>query len=204
VIVLDPGHGGSDAGVTVGEVVEKDLTLALARALKPELERRVHARVVLTRDADVSLGPDPRAEAANRARADLVLSLHFDGLPGSTARGLTAYTPPATFGAATITALGQPGPVEILPWREVAIRHAVRSREIAEAINSNIELRGQGPARLRETLPAPLLGVNAPGLMLECATLTSPRDLARLRSPRGIDELAAAIAEGVEAWQKQP
>src|SRR5262249_39355954 len=76
VIVLDPGHGGGDAGVTEGDVVEKDLTLALARALKPELEHRLNARVLLTRDSDVPLTPDQRAEAANRARADLVLSLH--------------------------------------------------------------------------------------------------------------------------------
>lgn len=204
VIVLDPGHGGADAGVSAGGLVEKDLALALARALKPELERRVGARVVLTRDSDVALGPDPRAEAANRARADLVLSLHFDGVPGSTARGLTAYAPPATFGAGAAPVPGQPTPVEILPWREVATRHAVRSREIGESITAYVELRGQGPARLRETLPATLLGVNAPGLLLECATLTSARDLDRLSAPRGITDLAAAIAEGVAAWQKQP
>jgi len=204
VIVLDPGHGGGDTGVSEGDDVEKNLTLALARALKPELERRLNARVLLTRDSDVPLTPDQRAEAANRAHADLVLSLHFDGVPGSKARGFTAYCPPATSGESAPGGNGFPSPIEILPWRDVATRHAVRAREIAESVTASVELRGDGPARLRETLPYPLLGVNAPGLLLECATLTSSDDRARLDSPGGVAELAASIAEGVETWQRQP
>jgi len=204
VIVLDPGHGGEDAGVTAGETLEKDLTLRLARALKPELERRLRARVHLTRDTDEATGADQRAEAANRVHADLVLSLHFDGVPGTRARGVTAFCPPATFGARERPS--QPGlssPVEILPWRDVATRHAVRSRDIAETLLATLELRGMGPARLREALPHPLLGVNAPGLLLDCGTLTSPADRARLEGPRGIPELAASIAEGLERWQEE-
>ena len=204
VIVLDPGHGGGDAGVSEGDDVEKDMALALARALKPELEHRLGARVLLTRDSDVPLTPDQRAEAANRARADLVLSLHFDGLPGSKARGFTAYCPPATSGETAPGGNGFPSPIEILPWRDVATRHAVRAREIAESVTASVELRGEGPARLRETLPYPLLGVNAPGLLLECGTLTSSQDRERLAGPRGIADLAASIAEGVETWQRQP
>ena len=204
VVVLDPGHGGSDAGMKAGNSVEKALTLKLALALRPELERRLRARVYLTRDSDAGPTADERAETANRVHADLVLSLHFDGVPGTRARGVTAYCPPATYGAREV--LGHPGfsaPVEILPWRDVATRHAVRSRGIAETLLSTLELRGMGPARLRETLPHPLLGVNSPGLLLECGTLTSAADRARLETPRGIAELAAAIAEGIERWQEE-
>src|SRR5207249_5330782 len=52
VVVLDPGHGGVDTGVSAGGLVEKNLTLQLARTLKSEIERRFGARVVLTRDED--------------------------------------------------------------------------------------------------------------------------------------------------------
>ncbi|HUK63325.1 MAG TPA: N-acetylmuramoyl-L-alanine amidase, partial [Dongiaceae bacterium] len=52
VIVLDPGHGGADAGVAVGGILEKDLTLSLARELARELELRMDVRVVLTRTDD--------------------------------------------------------------------------------------------------------------------------------------------------------
>ncbi|MEO5616335.1 MAG: N-acetylmuramoyl-L-alanine amidase [Candidatus Eisenbacteria bacterium] len=204
VVVLDPGHGGADAGVTAGETQEKRLTLKLAVALKPELERRLRARVFLTRVTDAGPSADERAEIANRVHADLVLSLHFDGVPGTRARGVTAFCPPATFGARERVAMpGLSAPVDILPWRDVATRHAVRSRDIAETLLATLELRGMGPARLRESLPHPLLGVNAPGLLLECGTLTSAADRARLATPRGIADLAAAIAEGVERWQEE-
>ena len=51
-------------------------------------------------------------------------------------------------------------------------------------------------------LPFALLGVNAPGLLLECATLSSPADRERVRQEAGLHELAASIAEGIVAWQR--
>lgn len=203
VVVLDPGHGGSDAGASAGDAVEKDLALALARLLRAELERRLTARVLLTRDADRDVAPAARAETANRARADLVLSLHFDGYPRPAARGATAWCPPATFGdAAPEPRPGVMLPIEVLPWRDVATRHAVPARALAEAMRSALELGGQGPVQVRERLMAPLLGVNAPGLVLECATLTSAGDRARVAGDDGLRALAAAIADGVVAYQR--
>jgi N-acetylmuramoyl-L-alanine amidase len=203
-IVLDPGHGGDDPGVIAGGAVEKDLALALARVLRTELEHRLAARVVLTRDDDRNLSADQRAEVANRARADVVIALHFDGLPASGARGATAYCPPATFTEAGDGEASPGGsqPFQLLPWRDVAVRQAVQSRSLAEAVLSALELRGEGPTRLRDRLPCALLGVNAPGLLLECAVLTSPADRERVQQAQGLQELAATIAEGVLAWQR--
>ena len=200
VIVIDPGHGGPDSGVTVPGGVEKDLTLALARLLRAEIARHMSARVILTRDDDRALTVQQRAEHANRERADLVLSLHFDGAPGAAARGATAYCPPATLGA-TAEYEAEAGAFRVLPWRDVAIRHAVRSRELAESLLAALELSGLGPTRLRETLPYPLLGVNAPGLVLECAMLTSDADRARVEAPQGLQAIAAALAAGIDAYR---
>jgi N-acetylmuramoyl-L-alanine amidase len=189
--------------VRAEDAVEKDLTLALARALKSELERRLTARVVLTRDADRAMDADARAEAANRARADLVLSLHFDGYARPGARGATAWCPPATFGKSPpVPRSGALLPVEVVPWRDVATRHAVPSRALAEAVRSALELDGLGPVRVRERLAVPLLGVNAPGLVLECATLTSPDDRARVTTSDGLRALAIGIANAVAAYQR--
>jgi N-acetylmuramoyl-L-alanine amidase len=66
----------------------------------------------------------------------------------------------------------------------------------------SLDLRDMGPVRLRELLPVHLLGVNAPGVSLECATLTSDADRARVTRPGGLEALAAAIADGVAAWQR--
>jgi N-acetylmuramoyl-L-alanine amidase len=201
VIVLDPGHGGPDAGVAAGTGVEKDLALALARLVRTELGRRLGVQVVLTRDDDRPLTPEQRAEIANRARADLVVSLHFDAVPGTPRSGATAWCPPAGVGARE-GPLSSRAPLVLLPWREVALRRAVLSRAAAEAILGALDVAGAGPVRLRERLMVPLLGVDAAGLMLDCATLSAIPDRIRVADPRGLQELAAAIAEGVARWAR--
>ena len=97
VLVLDPGHGGADSGyVALPGVREKDLTLALARAAREEIRQRLpETEVLLTRERDESLPPPARVEQANRAHADLYLSLHFDAAPGTAMSGITAYSQPA-------------------------------------------------------------------------------------------------------------
>ena len=134
------------------------------------------------------------------------------------ARGTTAYCPLATIGGTTEEEAGAPGEgraeeeaarpaaassrLALLSWRDVATRHAVQSRALAEAVLSAIELRGLGPTRLRERLPYTFLGVNAPGILLECGTLTSAADRQRVSSPEGLKALAATIAEGVDAYRR--
>lgn len=224
VVVLDPGHGGADAGVTAGEIAEKDLTLALARRLRGELESQ-GIRVVLTRSDDRDMPSETRAELANRVGADLVLSLHFDGYVDPRARGATAYCPPAAVTRSARLAADEPGRdgvgseregaaagaadaeirpsrITLLSWRDVGTRHAVQSRALAEAVLSALELRGLGPTRLRERLSFGLLGVNAPGVLLECATLTAPGDRERAAGEAGIAQLAHTIAEGIAAYRR--
>jgi N-acetylmuramoyl-L-alanine amidase len=199
VVVLDPAHGGGDPGVTAEGLAEKDLTLALARRVRAELARRLDARVVLLRDDDRALTAEERAEAANRARADLVLSLHFDAVPGTPRAGATAWCAPADLGAPAGPASPR-APLALLPWRDVGARRAVAARAAAEAVLEALERAGHGPVRLRERLMAPLLGVDAAGVMLDCATLSAPADRARVSDERGLQSLAVAIAEGVARW----
>jgi N-acetylmuramoyl-L-alanine amidase len=81
VILVDPGHGGDDPGAVVGETVEKGIVLSIAKALKLELEAH-GAKVVLTRDSDMSLGGPMREELgrrvalANEHKAHLFVSIH--------------------------------------------------------------------------------------------------------------------------------
>ncbi|TMQ69430.1 MAG: hypothetical protein E6K80_11715 [Candidatus Eisenbacteria bacterium] len=218
VVVIDPAHGGAETGVVAGAAVEKDLALDLAKRLEGELEGQ-GIRVVMTRSDDRDVPAEQRAELANRVQADLVLALHFDGYVDPHARGATAFCPPATVteperldlstreadAAAVASSGSRPtslARVALLPWRDVATRHAVQSRALAEAVLSALELRGQGPTRLRERLPYDLLGVNAPGILLECATLTAPEDRDRVMQDEGMRQLAASIAEGIAAYRR--
>jgi N-acetylmuramoyl-L-alanine amidase len=76
VIVIDPGHGGMDPGVTTAAGSEKDLTLALARRLRTALQMRLGVTVLLTRDSDVEMDNEARSAVANNNQANLFLSLH--------------------------------------------------------------------------------------------------------------------------------
>ena len=118
---------------------------------------------------------------------------------------LAADSPPATYAATdgdAAVAGSAPAQIMLLPWREVASRHAVQSRSLAEAVLSALELRGLGPTRLRERLTVELLGINAPCVMLECATLTSPADRDRVTQDAGLRELAQSITAGLVAYQR--
>ena len=69
-------------------------------------------------------------------------------------------------------------------------------------MRSAFVLRDLGPVRVREFVTEPLVGVDAPGVMLECATLTSPTDAERLRSPDALRAIAATLADAVAAWRR--
>jgi N-acetylmuramoyl-L-alanine amidase len=208
-VVLDPGHGGSDTGVESDGVLEKTLTLDLARALADELRRRAGARVTLTRTDDRDLGQLGRAELANRPDPDLVISLHFSMSTDPRLRGGSAWCAPAPVPAAVLDApvasarnAAASGLLELLPWRDAATAHAVASRELAEAVSASLERQGFGPMGVRERMPMALVGVTAPGVLLECGTLSDPAERGRILAPNGLKLLASAIADGLIAWQR--
>lgn len=78
VVVIDPGHGGENAGAIYGGYIEKTLTLNTALAMKEELEKYQGVEVYLTRESDVCLDLDERAEFAEEKNADILLSLHYN------------------------------------------------------------------------------------------------------------------------------
>jgi len=95
LVVIDPGHGGRDPGAAspFDDAREKDITLALARAIRDDLARSGRVRVALTRDDDAYLPLEDRYEVARRLDADLFISIHADAAPlNDQARGATVYT----------------------------------------------------------------------------------------------------------------
>ncbi len=97
VVMIDPGHGGIDGGAISGsQVIEKDITLAVARQLKAALDARQRYDVRLTRSADTFVSLDARVELSQAASADLFISIHADSVGDAavarTARGGAIYT----------------------------------------------------------------------------------------------------------------
>lgn len=78
VIVIDPGHGGTNMGARHNGVIEKEATMQVAVAMKEELEKYDGVVVYLTRTGDDSLELIERAQFARDVKADILLSLHFN------------------------------------------------------------------------------------------------------------------------------
>jgi len=191
VVVIDPGHGGDDRGVTGRDGVrEDDIVLRVAKDLRDELKDAGFS-VVLTRDDSRGLDPDERAEKANLAGGDLFLSLHANAWPDGRTRGFEAWFLAASGGVDN-------DPRAFVPWNKAQQRHLTGSADLAERVvarvagDLEIPVRGVGQADLPW-----LEGLDMPAVVLEMGFLTNADDLDLLDDRGDRRRLAAAIAAAV-------
>lgn len=94
LVVIDAGHGGHDPGAISphGGQREKDITLAIAKAIRTQLLKSGRVRVALTRDTDSFIVLDKRYDIARKLGADLFISIHADSAESRDANGATVYT----------------------------------------------------------------------------------------------------------------
>ncbi len=94
IVVIDAGHGGQDPGapsILKGRH-EKEAVLAVAKAIKAELDASGKVKAILTRATDIFIPLGGRAEIARAAGADLFMSIHADSISKPEIRGATVYT----------------------------------------------------------------------------------------------------------------
>lgn len=217
LIVIDAGHGGHDPGAVTPEGVrEKDLTLALARAVRDAL-RGAPVRVALTRMDDRFLALPERADYARRLGASLLLSLHADsaGLD-SAAHGATIYTLSEAASDAEAAALavrenrsdmvrgvnvgrrsaGVEAILHDLAQRESLERAADFARRLHDEADDVLPFRRD---YLRRAALTVLKTPDVPALLFEMGYITNQDDRGLLDSAAGRKRLAAAIARAVTA-----
>lgn len=212
-VVLDPGHGGTDYGARgASGLLEKDVVLALGRRLGEELEAR-GIEVVYTRERDRFVTLPERTEIANRAGADLFLSLHANASPDAEARGFEIYF--LSLDASDEEAK-RVATVENRVFRQkdavpdsgdvvgsilgdlIRTEHLRASSALAASIQRQIE---RLPGSSRGVKQAPfvvLMGVNMPAALLEIGFLTHRGEERSLRTARRQREIARAVARALE------
>lgn len=95
LLFLDPGHGGKDAGAVGNGLKEKDLTLDISKRIQEGLLNYEDVTVLMSRDSDIYLTLDQRTQKANKANADILLSVHINSAAAS-ARGFETFVHPET------------------------------------------------------------------------------------------------------------
>lgn len=93
VIVLDAGHGGSDAGAAGNGLTEKTLTLLIAQYCKSELETYKGVKVYMTRTKDTYIGLNQRVQTAAKLKADILVSLHINSAENPDTGGAEVFYP---------------------------------------------------------------------------------------------------------------
>jgi N-acetylmuramoyl-L-alanine amidase len=214
-VVLDPGHGGPDVGVTgAAGVEEKQVTLDVARRLRTLLETRLGLRVLLTRGDDSDVEMDRRAAVANNAKADLFVSLHANGAPVPSTSGAEVYylqldregeavRQQADAAMAVPVVGGGTRRIEILRWDLAQARHVETSATLAAIVAES--LAGRVPMGASPVRRAPLRvleGLNMPAVLVEMAYLTNPAQERLSRSDEYRNDVAQALLDALVTFRR--
>ena len=214
-IVIDPGHGGHDSGTTgPGGIEEKQVVLDVALRLGKLLKQRLGADVIFTRDNDTFIPLETRTAIANKAQADLFLSIHANSSPDSSARGVETYylnfttSPDALEVAARENAVSDESIHELSDLvKKITLKDKIdESREFAadvqKSLYDNLE-EGNPGLRDRGIKKAPfvvLIGANMPSILAEISFLTNSDDARELQQPAYRQRIAESLYRGVSRY----
>jgi N-acetylmuramoyl-L-alanine amidase len=218
LVVIDAGHGGHDPGAGREPLLEKTLTLQLARSLRDELLRGGGVRVALTREDDRFLLLPERSGIARRLKGDLFLSIHADSVEGSgLARGASVYTlsqrgtseTAARLAARenradTINGVSLADTSDVvsailvdLSQREAQARSDEFARLILREANDKLRLHDE---EVQSAAFVVLKSPDMPSVLFESGYISNPDDAALLASPEGRKTFAEATAQAIRLY----
>lgn len=218
IIAIDPGHGGVDPGaIGVTGVVEKDLTLAMARELRRQLVATGRYRVVMTRDRDVFVRLRERIAIAQRAGAELFISLHADSISSPRVRGGSVYTLSETASDAEAEALAaKENKADLIAGLDLSDQSETVAKiliDLRQRLTKNasvvfaralLDELGKETRLLRRKHRfagfAVLKAPEIPSVLLEMGYLSNGTDARLLASPRHRQKVAAAVRRAVDAY----
>ncbi|MET0400795.1 MAG: N-acetylmuramoyl-L-alanine amidase [Cystobacter sp.] len=213
-VVIDAGHGGHDTGaISRKGLKEKDVTLAISNKLARDLRERGF-EVVLTRDEDRYLKLEERARLANDHHGDLFISIHCNSAVSTKLRGIETYTLNTSADrysirlAARENASSEKGISDLqfiladLATKANTEESTRLASQVQRSLVSHLSENYSGVKNLgtKEALFYVLLGTKMPAILVETSFLSNPEEEKRLSSESYQDEVARAIAQGVETF----
>lgn len=175
LVVIDPGHGGKDPGaIGIGGTREKDIILPISLRVAEVLQQN-GVQVVLTRDSDYFVSLPGRVQMAERANADVFVSIHANsvGLSRPEVSGLETYYYDSGLGLA---------------------------RAVHNRILQSVNVRDR---RVRKARFYVLRKSSMPSILVETGYLTGREDIAKLRNPTYQRQMGEAIAQGILQYLRQ-
>jgi N-acetylmuramoyl-L-alanine amidase len=219
IVAVDAGHGGMDPGASGADGThEKDVTLAIARALAARIDREPGMRAVLTRDGDYFITLHDRIERAGAAHADMFISIHADAVRDRAVSGASVYilsergasSREARELAEQQNAVDLKGGIALTdPSQSLhsVLLDVVQSENIGESVEAADRvlhaLDGVGAVRKHEVERAAFVVLKSPAIpsmLIETAYISNPREEQRLRSATEQLRLADAIFAGVAGY----
>ena len=214
-IVIDPGHGGHDSGTLgVDGLEEKDVVLDVALRLGKLLHERLGSEVIYTRSDDTFIPLETRTAIANKAQADLFLSIHANSSPDASARGVETYYLNFTQQADALAVAARENAVSDQSIyqlsdlvKKIALKEKIaESREFATDVETSLYgglQRGNEGLKNRGVKKAPfvvLIGANMPSVLAEISFVTNPRDANQLRDADYRQRVAESLYKGVARY----
>lgn len=197
-ICIDPGHGGKDPGNMEGKRMEKDYTLLLAHELSRQL-REAGYRVFSTRSQDSFMELEDRPAFANKHKADLFISLHFNSAVAKSAAGVEVFClTPA--GAASSYARPEAGGGAWLPGNRQDAENILLAHSVQKAMVRSTEASDRGVLRARFAV---LKTAKMPAILVEGGFMSNPAEGGQITQAAYRKKIAAGIVAGVEAYKKQ-
>jgi N-acetylmuramoyl-L-alanine amidase len=204
LVVLDPAHGGQDAGATLGDkIYEKDVTLAIAARLRATLTAAGFT-VVATRDSD-SVDPNPmtydqRAEIANRAHALACLVIHATASGPGVHLYTSALQPPEEDSSSNLPLIPRAAFVPV-PWEQAQAASVSQSLRLASDLSAALGkanlpvVSGRDPVR-------PLDNLECPAVAIELAPLpVAGSDATLVTDAEYQQRVAATLTTALQAWR---
>ena len=215
-IVIDAGHGGHDSGTLgVDGLQEKDVVLDVALRLGKLLHERLGAEIIYTRSDDTFIPLETRTAIANKAQADLFLSIHANSSPDPSARGVETYylnftsDPTALDVAARENAVSGSSVHQLSDLvKKITLKDKIdESREFAADVEGSLYsglTKGNEGLKNRGVKKAPfvvLIGANMPSILTEISFVTNGKDAGQLREPEYRERVAESLYNGVAKYE---